>query len=97
MRSAACCCITAVVIYGDAAVGLSTTHDFNWRMKEKSGKRKSTKAESNASSVRATITFPNALYATLEEIAKQKKSPWRGWSGMPLNCIWQRNGPFLQN
>jgi metal-responsive CopG/Arc/MetJ family transcriptional regulator len=26
-----------------------------------------------ASSVRATITFPTDLYATLEEIAKQKK------------------------
>lgn len=31
------------------------------------------KAESSASSVRATISFPPDLYATLEKIAKQKK------------------------
>ena len=31
------------------------------------------KPESDAASVRATITFPPDLYATLEEIAKQKK------------------------
>jgi len=31
------------------------------------------KPESSAASVRATITFPPDLYATLEEIAKQKK------------------------
>ena len=42
-------------------------------MKGKKGKAKSMKPESNAASVRATITFPPDLYATLEEIAKQKK------------------------
>ena len=31
------------------------------------------KPQSSAESVRATITFPPELYATLEEIAKQKK------------------------
>ena len=31
------------------------------------------KPESSAVSVRATITFPPDLYATLEEIARQKK------------------------
>ena len=31
------------------------------------------KPESSAMSVRATITFPPDLYATLEEIARQKK------------------------
>ena len=31
------------------------------------------KPENDAASVRATITFPPDLYATLEEIAKQKK------------------------
>ena len=31
------------------------------------------KPESSAASVRATITFPPELHATLEEIAKQKK------------------------
>jgi len=31
------------------------------------------KPESDATSVRATITFPPDLYATLEEIAKKKK------------------------
>ena len=31
------------------------------------------KRESRASSVRATITFPGDLYASLEEMAKEKK------------------------
>ena len=42
-------------------------------MKPKKGKAKGMKSESSATSVRATITFPPDLYATLEEIAKQKK------------------------
>jgi len=43
-------------------------------MKRKNGASKTMKPKSGAaSSVRATITFPTDLYATLEEIAKQKK------------------------
>ena len=42
-------------------------------MKRKKGAAKSMKPESGAASVRATITFPPDLYATLEEVAKQKK------------------------
>jgi hypothetical protein len=42
-------------------------------MKRKKGAVKKMKPESDAASVRATITFPPDLYATLEEIAKQKK------------------------
>lgn len=42
-------------------------------MKAKKGKAKSMKAETSAATVRATITFPSELYATLEEIAKKKK------------------------
>jgi len=42
-------------------------------MKRREGAAKSMKPESGAASVRATITFPPELYATLEEIAKQKK------------------------
>jgi metal-responsive CopG/Arc/MetJ family transcriptional regulator len=42
-------------------------------MKRKKGTAKSMKPENDAASVRATITFPPDLYATLEEIAKQKK------------------------
>jgi metal-responsive CopG/Arc/MetJ family transcriptional regulator len=42
-------------------------------MKRKKGAAKSMKPESGEASVRATITFPPELYATLEEIAKQKK------------------------
>jgi len=42
-------------------------------MEQKKGAAKSTKSESVAASVRATITFPPDLYATLEEIAKQNK------------------------
>jgi hypothetical protein len=34
---------------------------------------RSMKAQSDALSVRATISFPPALYETLEDIAKQKK------------------------
>lgn len=49
------------------------TQDYRAYMKGKKGKAKSMKPESNAASVRATITFPPDLYATLEEIAKQKK------------------------
>ncbi|MGH9353233.1 MAG: CopG family transcriptional regulator [Terriglobia bacterium] len=39
----------------------------------KGKKAKSMKPESSSAPVRATITFPPELYATLEEIAKQKK------------------------
>ena len=42
-------------------------------MKARIRKAKGMKPESSAASVRATITFPPDLYATLEEIAKQKK------------------------
>jgi hypothetical protein len=42
-------------------------------MKAKKGKAKGMKPESSATSVRATITFPPDLHATLEEIAKEKK------------------------
>ena len=42
-------------------------------MKQKKGAAKNMKPESDAASVRATITFPSDLYSTLEEIAKQKK------------------------
>jgi hypothetical protein len=42
-------------------------------MNRKKGVAKSMKPESSAMSVRATITFPPDLYATLEEIARQKK------------------------
>jgi predicted DNA-binding ribbon-helix-helix protein len=41
-------------------------------MKRKKGERRSTKNQS-PSLVRASISFPPDLYATLEEIAKQKK------------------------
>jgi len=36
-------------------------------------KREKGKAPSDAGSVRASISFPPALYETLEEIARQKK------------------------
>jgi metal-responsive CopG/Arc/MetJ family transcriptional regulator len=42
-------------------------------MKLKKGVVKNMKPESDTASVRATITFPTDLYATLGEIAKQKK------------------------
>ena len=42
-------------------------------MKRKKGAAKNMNPKSAAESVRATITFPPDLYATLEEIAKQKK------------------------
>jgi hypothetical protein len=42
-------------------------------MKERKGAARSTKAQSSAATVRATISFPPDLYETLEEIAKQKK------------------------
>ena len=42
-------------------------------MKGKKRTTKGMKTESSAASVRATITFPPDLYATLEEIARQKK------------------------
>jgi metal-responsive CopG/Arc/MetJ family transcriptional regulator len=42
-------------------------------MKGKKRTTKGMKTESSTASVRATITFPPDLYATLEEIAKQKK------------------------
>jgi len=47
--------------------------DVYMKGKGKKVKAKSIKAESNASTVRATITFPTELHATLEEIAKKKK------------------------
>ena len=50
-------------MYGDD--GRATT------MKGKRGKTRGMKAE--ATSVRATITFPPEIYKTLEDIAKQKK------------------------
>jgi len=36
-------------------------------------KEKSTPSKGSDSSVRATISFPNDMYQTLEEIARQKK------------------------
>jgi len=42
-------------------------------MKRKKGAAKNMKPESDAASVRATITFPPALYETLGELARQKK------------------------
>ncbi len=42
-------------------------------MKAKTGKAKGMRPESTSTAVRATITFPGEVYATLEEIAKQKK------------------------
>lgn len=42
-------------------------------MNRRKGAAKILKPESDSASVRATITFPTDLYATLEEIAKQKK------------------------
>jgi metal-responsive CopG/Arc/MetJ family transcriptional regulator len=36
-------------------------------------KEKSTPSKDSDSSVRATISFPNDMYQTLEEIARQKK------------------------
>ena len=41
-------------------------------MSARKGAAKSMKPESS-STVRATISFPSEIYATLEEIAKQKK------------------------
>jgi metal-responsive CopG/Arc/MetJ family transcriptional regulator len=42
-------------------------------MKRRKREAKSMKLQSSVSSVRATISFPSDLYATLEEIAKQKR------------------------
>jgi hypothetical protein len=42
-------------------------------VKRKKRQAKSMKPESSAASVRATITFPPEVYATLEVIAKEKK------------------------
>jgi hypothetical protein len=61
----ACLYITDVVKCGDGWLGLY--------MKAKKGKEKAVKSESGATSVRATITFPPDLHATLEQIAEQKK------------------------
>ena len=42
-------------------------------MKERKGAARSTKAQSSAATVRATISFPPDLYETLEDLAKEKK------------------------
>jgi predicted DNA-binding protein len=42
-------------------------------MKRKKGASKGMKQQSDAPSVRATISFPTEVYASLEDIAKQKK------------------------
>ena len=42
-------------------------------MKANKANTRMTKPEPSAATVRATITFPTELYATLEVIAKQKK------------------------
>ena len=42
-------------------------------MKRRKQDAKNMKPQSNVSAVRATISFPSDIYATLEEIAKQKK------------------------
>ena len=42
-------------------------------MKGKKGDGKKMKAQSSAAQVRATISFPPAVYETLENIAKEKK------------------------
>jgi hypothetical protein len=60
-----CLLITDVVKCGDGRSNLC--------MKRNKGAAQSMKPESDAASVRATITFPTDLYSTLEEIAKQKK------------------------
>lgn len=54
--------LTGVVTSGDAGA-----------MKAKKERARKMKAESSAPSVRATITFPSELHATLERIARQKK------------------------
>jgi metal-responsive CopG/Arc/MetJ family transcriptional regulator len=42
-------------------------------MKRRKVAANTVKSQSEASSVRATISFPSDVYATLDEIAKQKK------------------------
>lgn len=42
-------------------------------MKRRKVAANSVKSQNEASSVRATISFPSDIYATLDEIAKQKK------------------------
>lgn len=42
-------------------------------MKQRKAAANSVNSQNEASSVRATISFPSDVYATLDEIAKQKK------------------------
>jgi len=60
--------------------------------KAKKGGKKKMKAQSSTAQVRATISFPPEVYETLEEIAKQKKYRWRGWSGRLQSSTSHRNG-----